>query len=56
MMTPWQKEMFEYYFKGTNKVKITAKDLKIRIKNLELTKNETVKILEKQPSSFVIGP
>jgi hypothetical protein len=45
-MLKWHKDLFTNVFRGTNNIKLTLKDLKMRIKNMTLTSFITTKIIE----------
>ena len=47
-MLKWQRDLFTNVFRGTNNIKLTLKDLKIRVKNMRLTSFITTKIIENQ--------
>jgi hypothetical protein len=44
-MLGWQKEFFNYFFRGTKEVNIGLKDLQMRVKNMSITSSLTSKII-----------
>lgn len=45
-MVKWQYDLFTYTFKGTKAISLTLKDLKMRLKNMQLTSDLTTTIIK----------
>jgi hypothetical protein len=45
-MVKWQHDLFTYTFKGTKSISLTLKDLKMRVKNMQLTSDLTTTIIK----------
>jgi hypothetical protein len=45
-MVKWQYDLFTYTFKGTKAINLSLKDLKMRVKNMQLTSDLTTTIIK----------